>query len=471
MIMTTLVMVGTVALAVAPGTQDGGQLLDWTGTGEFAGMAARLWVPAPDRVTRGVIVLLCHGRPPGADRRWALDAPWDETEGEKGEVGALKRLAARYDFGVLGLSRVSGFDHWREPDYFDKSTLGPSTRALWECLEEMATQGRPELRHAPLLALGGSGGGVAAWSLACAVPERVLAVASLEPMVCLPGLLPLAAAEVPIVMFQGTLANGRPGRDRSERALREAELHGVRDRCERAMRESRLHGARTAYVNITEMGHEDGPTFDVTLPFLEWAIVRRLPVDANPREGAVTLRSVPREEGWLVDPEAADGADPIRAAAGSTHPERAYWLPERSLAHTFRGLMTVTPGPVLRATPVDAPERRLGTTRPHVLLEEKMPYAPEAKAFDVAGRAGQRLTLTVEERRGVARPVTGWRQVEFFRDGGSIAVVTAGEPSVTVEVAAGERFFQTFTAHVTDAGGVVRPTRYGVTLAVDAAER
>jgi len=45
--------------------------------------------------------------------------------------------------------------------------------------------------------------------------------------------------------------------------------------------------------------------------------------------------------------------------------------------------------------------------------------------------------------------------------------VTEGEPTVTVDLTAGERLFQTFTAHVTDAGGVVRPTRYGVTVAVE----
>lgn len=318
-------------------------------------------------------------------------------------------------------------------------------------MRDLATLGVPELAHVPLLPVGGSHGAVAAWSIACALPERVLAAACLEPMVCLPGLLTLSACEVPIVVFNGALANGR------------------RDRCARALRESRLHGARTAHVNIEGMGHEDGPTHTLTYPFLESVIRRRLPAHADPRLGPVPLSALPIESGWLVD--AGSAARPSLPApageAGAAAASPAFWLPERSLAHTFACLAQPGPGHVLRATPVGQPERRLGTTRAHEPLQSDLPVAPRAKHFDLFMRDGDVIALGVEQHRGNPAPVTAWTRIDFFRDGEVVAVCTEGEPERALTLHAGERLFQTFTACVHYPDGTRRATRYGVTLLVE----
>jgi alkaline phosphatase D len=428
--------------------RNGDHYLEWIGEGEFKGMAATAWLPDPAHVTRGFVLRPCHGRPPGSDNRDWARAPLTSIEGIPGEGAMTKRLAARYGFGVIGLAHFPGDEHWQEGGDAGRSKQGRSTRAIMHMLEEFATLGLPEFVNAPLLSFGGSHAGVASWSLACAIPDRMLAVAPNDPMACLPAIMPRPAFEVPVFISQGPLANGQD------------------DNEERSLRESRLHGARTAYANIEAMGHEDGPTFDLVFPFLEAAIRLRLSAEANPQLGPVTLRPIPLEQGWLADGDFRAGL--ITIAPYATYPgdrATAFWLPEKSLAHTYRGLASYGSPHVLRASVGDG--RRLGMTRPHSLMEPDRPVANDAKAFDALARPGQTLELTVEEKRGSPEPVTDWTRIEFFRDGESLGAVTSGAPTLRVALADSGRLFQTFTALVTHTDGTVRATRFGATLAVE----
>lgn len=426
------------------------QTLSWTGEGPFAGMAAVAWLPDPDHVIRGLIIRPCHGRPPGSDNRSWARAPLAAIEGIDGEGAMTKRLARRYNFAVIGLAHCPGDEHWRESGGGGQDRAGPSTRALLQMLEELATLGFPEFENAPLLTFGGSHAGVASWSIACALPDRVLAAAPNDPMVCLPGIMPRDAFEVPVYFSQGRLANGQD------------------DKEERTMREARRHGARIAYSNIEGNGHEDGPTFDLVFPLLETAIRLRLDPAADPQQGPIRLLSIPLESGWLVGADFRSGlqsAAPYEDYPGD--PRDAFWLPEKSLAHTYRGLSADGSIHVLHASPSDEPSRYLGMTRPHVPLDPDRPVANDAKAFDALARPGETIELAVEKQRGEPAPVTDWAMIEFFRDGESIGRIDSGAPRMRVTLTDSGRLFQTFTAVVTDGDGIQRATRYGATLAVE----
>jgi hypothetical protein len=73
-------------------------------------------------------------------------------------------------------------------------------------------------------------------------------------------------------------------------------------------------------------------------PFIEKMINTRLPANANPRLGPVTLNTVPEQSGWLADPTSwTTGYTDIAAYSQYTKDKsKADWLPDADMAFLYR---------------------------------------------------------------------------------------------------------------------------------------
>lgn len=128
-----------------------GVFYNWVDAEGRKGM--KCWVPPEAEPVRGIII---HGKPGsggGGDTR------------SKTRDRALQEFAARFDFGIIGVTWFEG------PDVYPEKT----GLTILRVLEEWAAFGRhPELKNVPLIARGNSNSALFTYGLAALIPERII---------------------------------------------------------------------------------------------------------------------------------------------------------------------------------------------------------------------------------------------------------------------------------------------------------
>jgi hypothetical protein len=189
-------------------------------------------------------------------------------------------------------------------------------------IRQLATQcSHPELVSAPWLPIGHSNGGQMSYGLNALRPERCIATVTSKgayynntrpppPVLRTPGLL--IAGEVDNLLGRTNIQDLFTG--------------------------NRPRGALWAWVEEEGSGHPENDSPEIIRPFIAECVRLRLPADADPRNGPVTLRDVPETSGWLVEPES------YKAGFAKIYPYAAYpgdrstagWLPTERVAMIFR---------------------------------------------------------------------------------------------------------------------------------------
>ncbi|MGV3617311.1 MAG: hypothetical protein ACO1SV_18445 [Fimbriimonas sp.] len=290
---------GDVVREMEPG---GGEFYHYR-TGDGTGMLT-MWVPPRVGVVRGVFV---NGNPGGGyggdNRRFTRDR-------------TFRAFAARHGFALMGLHSMSASRM--------RSTYA---KAITGALRDFGAYGtHPELGNLPMITLGNSNGGMTAYELACALPERTVCFASnVGTMREAPT---KGALRVPGLAILGP--NDPFFARENYRILQTFEA-------------ARRQGAPWGLALEANKGHEVGHTFDLTMPYFERCIAARLPAltakDGDPRKGPVKLRELPLATGWLVDALPGEGpAKTVPYAQFKGDPGRTSWVPDMDLASLLRGL-------------------------------------------------------------------------------------------------------------------------------------
>lgn len=257
----------------------------------------RLWIPEPVPKLRGVLVLLPGWQ--GDGRGLADDSAWQGfAEGE--------------GFALLGCHFKS--EGAARYDVTDKG----SGAALLAALEELAgTAQHAELAQAPLALWGHSAGGQFAYSFAGWKPDRTIAFVAVKGGVYLdsPG---SAIKTVPALLCAG----------QEDKASRIDAIKGIYS-------EQRKRNAPWCLLVESGAGHELGRTLELARPFLKEAIRLRLPEGPATDDSAQKLRTVPIDQGWLIDP-ATGNADAYSRFSKSK--SKAIWVPTEALALLWKQL-------------------------------------------------------------------------------------------------------------------------------------
>ena len=264
----------------------------------------KLWTP-PERPIRGI---LFHGNPGGG------------TGGDTRPItrdANLQVFAARHGFGIIGVTAFPGRDIYQK--------TGPT---IFAALDDWAAMGvHPELANVPLIARGSSNAGITAYSLLCVAPERMICIAPNVGPRYNPATPPEAAAKVPALLHIGP-----------EDPLLEG---GVELTSELF---SRIAPYRPLWAWDAEQGkgHAIGHIDDVDMKFFEQCIALRLPEDADPAAGPVSLRRLEREDGWLVDLESWQSGITTIAPYDEYEGDKtkAGWVPTDDIAYLYRSIAT-----------------------------------------------------------------------------------------------------------------------------------
>lgn len=266
------------------------------------GRQFRVWVPPGNRVVRGLIVS-GHGGGSGDSRPFTRDMN-------------LRALAARYDFGLVGLHRFPG-----------REMSAAGGRFLVDALARLAQIGpHPELANVPFAAFGSSNGGATAYGLAAGFPERTLLFVSNVMTRLTPPLTDPAAHRVPGVLIIGAFDRLMGG---------EASVPPFAE----AFSQARQAGAVWSLV-VEAKGHEDGSAFDVFVGLMDRILPLRYPTTENPRTGPVRLRPIDASRGWIGQAEPRTDAQPsARFLAGEPDSRTGSWLPD-GLARVWMGAAT-----------------------------------------------------------------------------------------------------------------------------------
>jgi len=269
----------------------------------------RMWVPPEAQVVRGVIIWFNHGGANGV----ATDVAGIE---------ALREFGRRFGFAVAGTKSYEG-----------GSLFGSQGAEVLAALREFAVyplpdypQGRPELGDMPIVAIGGSNGAMCSWGFANYAPQRVICFGMMVGSIVNPYTPTAGALLVPGLMVSGELDNiiGENGAESQRRMVNTY----------------RPNGARWVWFEQQNADHEGGDCVDLFYPFIETCIRARYPEPMNTREGPAQLRTIPEEQGWLVDASTMHTARVACAPyndydgdKGATH-----WVPDAGIAHLLRGM-------------------------------------------------------------------------------------------------------------------------------------
>lgn len=245
------------------------------GEGPREEVAFELWIPDGIDEVRGVVVMSGHGSGTGLFRRQDLRALAKEL-----------RLALCM---FIGNPMQRGF--WPRS-------------LLFERLEAFgATSGHPELAHAPLFLYGHSNGTGFSAVFAAGEPERVWGWVSMRPGITFQVFQP-GATQVPglVIFGENDPFLARPSREENLAVVP-------------AMRKQ--HDAVWNMAVEANTGHGPGEkTWPLVFSFLRHTFAARVPADASPRQGPVTLTVLPVGQGVLgANWEAARGGRQSLAVA------------------------------------------------------------------------------------------------------------------------------------------------------------
>jgi hypothetical protein len=273
-------------------------------------LASTLWYPDDLKVIRGVVVFTGgQGNGGSSDTRAIADNRFWQRFGES--VG----------FAIMG-DQFSGS--------YTNAANGPGM-ALLDSLSALAKDtGHPELEHAPLLVEGFSNGGYFSFTFAQFAPTRVIAFClnksgfAMAPLddafLAVPGFL-IWGSEEP--------ASGTP-----------TVIHAL-------VSQGRKQHALWAELREWGAQHEDGSAVQAFAPFFAEMIAARYPASATPLSGAVALRPLREQDGWLGDHGDASVGSSLPSvasfAAYGGDNTTASWLPSEALANIWRGFVTKSP--------------------------------------------------------------------------------------------------------------------------------
>lgn len=349
-----------------------GVFYDWVDAEGRKGL--KLWLPPTADPVRGVII---HGKPGSGGG--------GDTRG-KARDRTLQEFAARFDFGIIGVTWFEG------PEvYAEKTGL-----TILRVLEEFAGHGRhPELKNVPFIARGNSNSALFTYAFSALVPERVICFTPnvgpmythadiSEPFLRVPGLLHVGPNDP---FFTNGMAD-----------------------TEALFEEVAPKGALWAWTAEQDKAHADGRCTDVDFVFYETCIRLRLPADADPRRGPVKLHALSREDGWLVDLHSWTSGLTYVAAYEEYERERsrAGWAPTEDVAFLYRSLATYdNPLSLTIDRPSPANENAEG-----VYLDTK----PGA-----AVRPGEQVRVSCEPGA-----FTDWTKIELYDGADLLGAVTKG---------------------------------------------
>ncbi|MBT3376034.1 MAG: fibronectin type III domain-containing protein [Lentisphaerae bacterium] len=252
-----------------------------------------LWLPPNTPVIKGVFAFTYHG-----------------CGGTLAELPDMRYLAASLDSAIVGLGGET-----------TKRGFRPS-RIMFDALDDLGRQSNhPELVNAPIFTFGHSNGTGFAAGFADQEPERVIGWIAFKSANGRQFSLP------PIYAVPGLVLSGE--RDRTY-------FNNQLDTVERLRREQ---NALMGMIVEPKAGH--GPngrkSYGICLAFMRTVFRLRVPADADPRQGPVTLNALLPESGWLgANWEKATGGGqrletaPCGELAGDA--SRASWFPNEDFA-------------------------------------------------------------------------------------------------------------------------------------------
>jgi len=352
--------------------------------------AVRLAIPDGLQIVRGLLV---NTNAAGGDTR------------ARYTLAYLRAFAALHDLAFVG---AQGFN----------SHLG-SVTVLQHALDRWAGEsGHPELANVPFVIYGFSAGGGFANRLVNTLPDRCVASAPLSTVMRRME-IPDAALDVPVCMFSGEL---------------ESTMNPL---LVDAMQTHRPRGAHFAWAMVERGVHQEADQVTLALPFLDHCWRLRVPADADPRQGPVTLKPLPLTSGWCGDNATWRGTLTKIAHcddAGAVSPTMS-WLPDEDTAWLYRAYATFAPP--------------LKLTNP-----------PSGAAWVL--KPGASLSLTVDDTG-----LPGWRQMALYEGAQKLAEIAPGPARFALsDLQPGVHSYYVMAA---DAQGTLRSSRPALVVVSTAA--
>ena len=223
-----------------------------------------VYLPGGNDPLQGVLILQ-HGC---GMERFGITRPYDLQ---------YQALAKKWKLAILETALHGDCHIWREPD-------SGSGAAIFKVLEQIASvSGRPELKDAPWLLWGHSGGGYWVLAMLRDHPERILAATSYSAAWDPQWEYSANAAKVPLLLRHAGANDGTPESLCWQTAV------------------NTFHKLRKMDAPVI-IAHNDGQNHNfsylryMAIPFFEAALKKRLPLD-----GSHTLRDIDRDDTWLGD--------------------------------------------------------------------------------------------------------------------------------------------------------------------------
>jgi hypothetical protein len=270
------------------------------GEGKKEDVKFDLWIPDGVETVKGIVVISGHGSGEGLYKH--------------AEMRRLARELRLAIFKFIGNPMQRGF--WPRS-------------LLYERLEAFGQRaGHVELRHAPLFLYGHSNGTGFSAIFTATETARVWAWVSMRPGTTFQVYQPGAALSPGLVIFgEDDAFLARPSREENLAVVE-------------AMRKN--HGALWSYAMEPKTGHGPGEkTWPLVFSFLRHTFAARVPVDADPRSGAVKLTAPAVEGGYLgKNWDASKGGHqtlPVAPFAGFTGEKAtASWLVNEAFAKDWQ---------------------------------------------------------------------------------------------------------------------------------------
>ena len=269
-----------------------------------------IWLPEGVDTVKGLMVMHEHGMV--------------ET---LANLETFRNTLAEMDMGYMSISETKpeGIPDGTPGYFVMKDFQDPEACTRW-VLNEIAgfaeSTGHPELVNAPLMTIGHSNGNQFAAGLAAQLPERMLGVVLYKP--ALPRQYELdALAGIPTMLIEGELDDAYG-----------AGLHGHFE----AVQRMRQKGALIGYTVDPNAGHgwKDRKSNSIVYPFMQAAYSLRMPADADPAAGAVTLNTVEEADGYIGTIKTTTLDELIKPDNKDPWPDKTYagtYVPYAEAAH------------------------------------------------------------------------------------------------------------------------------------------
>ncbi|MBD3241275.1 MAG: hypothetical protein GF331_11865 [Chitinivibrionales bacterium] len=349
----------------------------------------KVWVPPAVKPVRGLLIT-GHGGGTGDSRHFPRDTN-------------MRAFAVRHGFGLAGL-------HW----FPGRMVYDSGHTVFFGALNAFAELGtHPELAHVPFVVFGGSNGGATSYGLSCSAPDRAICFTPNAAAWWNPEVPTAEMMQVPAIFVLGLFDPFMRGT-------------GVETTI-KLVADARTHGARWCVI-AEEKGHEDGASWQLFTRFWDRCIELRLPADADPSKGPVTLRDIPEDEGWLVDPATWGSGLTVVAPYDEYKGDRAAagWVPDADIAYLYRSVATYD-NPIILSSPdlskafnpdTDYRSRLVGVADPAVAPGSTVRVVCDMSAFP------------------------GWKKVELYDGATKIGQIKSGrKPELTIEVDKEQRVY------------------------------